>query len=161
MKKLLLSLGLLLSPLTSTACSLPLDWQDHYRNDLILEVLRDYRVNGQIENIGHVSIAELEVTPFNTFRSKIPCFDSIKLKGRVSMTIKRKLSHSVQKRNELGRDLSDGKITEGEYEAKLQETEVCDVNAEVDALKAPKKAGDFAYRYDSKIGLEINCRANP
>jgi hypothetical protein len=157
MKHALIALGLILAPSLSQACSLPRDFADYYKNDLTLEVLRDWRVQGTVDNVRDLTITNLSVLPYNTFRGKIACFDSVKMSGTVTMNLMRKVRLNLEKLNQLNQDLHEGRINEEQYEAKLNETETCAVHAEVNAVKAPKKAGDFVYRYDSKIGLEISC----
>jgi hypothetical protein len=152
-----LALALASLPATSQACSLPIDFADYYKNDLTLEVLRDYRVSGTVDNVQNLTITNLDVLPYNTFKGKIACFDSVRMSGTVSMKLTRKVSHNLEKKLELDRALGEGQLSETEYEARVNELETCSVRAEVNSVKAPKKAGEMAYRYDSKIGLEISC----
>jgi len=157
MKTLLLALSLVSLPSISEACSLAPDFADAFKNDLTVELLRDYRVSGTVDNVRDLTITNLDVTPYYTYRGEIACPDSVKMSGTLSMNLMRKVSHDFKKRMELDRALSEGKITEEELRAELERTETCRVNATVSSVKAPRKQGEIAYRYDSTIGVEISC----
>lgn len=157
MKNLLIALSLFGLPAAADACSLRPDFADYYKNDLTLEVLNDYRVDATVDNVRDLKITNLDVLPYNTFRGEIACFDSVRMSGTVTMKIMRKVSHNLEKKISLDQAFREGSLSEAEYEARLNETESCAVHADVKSVKAPRKAGEIAYRYSSEIGLEISC----
>lgn len=157
MKYTLLALAIGGLPGLAGACSLPADFADAYKNDITFEVLRDYRVDGTVDKVRDLAILDLEVVPYQKFSGKIACYDSVRMSGLVTMNLTRKVSHNLEKRRQLNEAFNAGEISEAEYEARLNGEETCAVRAEVKAVKEGKKAGEVAYRFDSKIGVEIRC----